>query len=225
MDLFSSLKKIETIKKINNFYPERISNPLNFVFFLCPAMNGSGFRLNRHKTGLTATYKEGISKSGQKNIERVSRFVKEMEKTEIKFSVTTIFANADSLILFPVPVKEPSLPEYSIFETVGNYEAVKQNLCIFSRFYRERPWLNVPEKFINTETDRLKESFLSNLPENIVLDFIDRTFAGFALDGALLRKGLFGENPILLGVESPGVSVLQNVALTKKDWIPVVELV
>lgn len=75
------------------------------------------------------------------------------------------------------------------------------------------------------EEERLLELLPTTVPKNLAADFVRRVFAGFALDGILIRKGEFGtKNPVILGVESPGVGVLQNAALPKGQWLPVIQL-
>jgi len=43
-------------------------------------------------------------------------------------------------------------------------------------------------------------------------------------DGVLLRA-FFLQNPVLLGVETPEVTILQNSMLPREEWLPVVQLV
>jgi hypothetical protein len=74
------------------------------------------------------------------------------------------------------------------------------------------------------ELARLGSLLPSNAPENLVLDFAERSWSGFALDGILAREGHFGPNPVLIAVEGTGVAMLQNCGLERGDWLPVIHL-
>ena len=73
----------------------------------------------------------------------------------------------------------------------------------------------------NNQSEEETKSAIAHLSDT---ELIERIFTGFALDGKLISAGYFGNNPIILGIESPGVIILQNSALTRKQWLPVIQL-
>ncbi|MEA3463492.1 MAG: hypothetical protein U9R14_00170 [Patescibacteria group bacterium] len=212
--------------RVSNLYPEIGKKPLDFLFFICPKLKSNGFRLNRNKTGLAVEYVKGENKSTVERLEKVKMFISEVRGAGIEFTISAIFASADAIMLFPLPVMVPPLPNLnSNIRVISNYEIVQNNFFEFIRLYNNRPWEKVPEKFVKMEYERLK-SFIhgQKIPQNIIHDFIERAFTGFALDGKLIRAGHFVDNPVILGIESPGVVVLQNAALSRKQWLPVIQL-
>lgn len=224
MDTFEVVRGLGSVERVSNLYPQTGMPLLNFVFFLCPRMKASGFKLNRNKTGLVIEYVKGNSKSTEERMEKVRVFTKEAREAGIDFTITAIFASGDALILFPFPVLPPPLPRVDC-AVVSNYELVRNNFTRFVELYYNKSWEKAPARVWRRESERLRSFLPMNFPENIVQDFIERIFAGFALDGLLIRSGYFGANPVILGVETSGVSVLQNAALPREKWLPVIQLV
>jgi hypothetical protein len=226
-DLFSSIKELSCVTRISNFFPEE-NQIFDFIFFVCPRFSGSGLKINKHQTGFTANYREGISEYSKERFKMVKNFIDQINTIGINYTVNTVFAAADSMLLFPLPPEPPITPHGDDipkdFELISNLNIYRDHFQNFSQIYRQEPWKSAPNWALKIEYERLAEIIPSHAPENIKQDFISRCFAGFALDGIILRKGLFGSNPVLLGVESKGVSVLQNCALERKDWLPVIDL-
>lgn len=226
-DLFSRIKELSCVTKISNFFPQE-NQIFDFIFFVCPRFTGNGLKINKHKTGFTANYREGISEYSKVRFQMVKNFMDQINAIGINYTVNTIFAAADSILLFPIPAEPPSTPSGNDipgdFKLISNFDIYRNHFQTFGQIYRQEPWKNTPNWALKIEYDRLTEIIPSHTPEEIKEDFIARCFAGFALDGIILKKGLFGTNPIILGVESKGVSVLQNSALERKDWIPVIDL-
>ncbi|MBI2514883.1 hypothetical protein HYV91_01690 [Candidatus Wolfebacteria bacterium] len=222
VDLFEALRRFETVEKVSYLYPNVVGQgAIDFFFFVCPARKP--FRLNAYGTGFTTAYREGVTPSSLERVKRVSAFLSEFEKkVTFPFSCRCIFASADALILFPIPIDPPSLPsEVAGFPVVSNYDLVAKNSQVWARLMRDKPWEKVPERISNQERERFSSLFWSRPPANLIREFIDRSFAGFALDGILARQGCFGSNPVLLGVEGEGVAILQNAGLSKPEWLPV----
>lgn len=228
LDLFKETRSLEMVKKVSNLDPNLTEKgKINFIFFTCPKMNGQGLKLNAAKTGYTVKYLEGFSRGSEENIARVHQFINYFRRLNVEFEVKCIFASADAMVLFPLMVdpSEPA-PQLKEIEVIANLETVKTNLKEFVRLYHEKPWQFLPARFWQGEVLRLKE-MLPPSPENLKEDFAQRTLAGFALDGILIKQGAFGANPVILGVESPGVAVLQNAALSsldRKEWLPVIQI-
>lgn len=227
-DLFVQLKKLENVEKVSNFYPGILEKgSLDFFFFLCPKMKGGRFRLNKNQTGFTTEYVEGLNNSTPQRIVCVKRFLEEFKNLKIPFTCRGILATADAIILFPFPVKPPIVfPEIEGVQIISNYELVKINFVKFLELINEKSWEKAPKRVRDLEFDRLFSDFPKYIksPKNLIQDFVERTWAAYSLDGLLARAGKFGDNPILLGVESPGVAILQNAALPKEKWLPVVQL-
>jgi len=233
MDLFQTIRELPGVEKLSNFFPaDSFSLKLKLVFFLCPKMKSSGFQLNTYKTGLKAAYDTGLSNSTIERLKKVESFVQAARSRGIKLDITAIWANADPLILFPsgrtciCPSMEESLGPW-VDLVVNNYDMVRKEMDAFWTFYEDEPWKSVPGRFVEMEEQRLRTMLVSaKAPPNIKDDFVRRAFAGFALDGYLLSNAYrqyFGSS-VILGVESPGVAVLQNAALSKTARIPVIQL-
>ena len=225
MDIFAEIREMQGVKKVSYLYEHVGQGVITFIFFLCPKMKGNGLKLNRNRTGLTVKYGEGWTGATEERFVLVQDFLRQFKALNLDFQVRAIMAAGDAHILFPEPVDPPKFSENSFgFEVVSNLPAVLQNMDFFWQMYRERPWLNGKKWAAIFESKRLFE-MLSGFPEGLVNDFIERVFAGFALDGVLIRRGEFGNNPVLLGVESAGVAALQNVALKRENWLPIIQLV
>jgi len=226
MDMFSRLRELSSVLKVSNLYQQVADEVITFVFFICPKMKGQGFRINSNKTGFDAEYVPAVlANSAILAIERATRFLSEFETLGLPFMSRALYASADALILPSVPTTPPATPVSLDVEIVSNDQAVIEHLTDFGRLYREKPWRNTPQKISDLERQRLISILPSNTPTNVACDFVERTWSGFALDGVLIRSECFGPNPVLLGVESPGVSVLQNAALPRDQWLPVIQLV
>lgn len=226
MDIFESIRSLDSVERISNLSPHH-PQPLNFLFFLCPSLSGKGYYVNKLGTGITARYVNKVSKSAIERVSRVNAFVAELrQKIPIPFVVKAVFSSADALMLCvpPVPVPQATASEEIGFPVIANDGPVLRHLCLHSELYNRQCWQSVPDKIWKAEYDRLMSFLPVNTPDNIRTDFAHRVFAGFGLDGLLMRDGCFGENPIILGVESPGVTKLQNAALLREEWLPVVQL-
>lgn len=226
MDVFETLRSFQCVTRVSNL--RDTGETLDFVFYLCPSTKAR-MQVNQLRTGLTTQYRAHLSSSLEKRIERVREFACEASMRGVSFTLTAIFANADAYILFPIPVKVPPVPvtDFGLpnFRMMGNASAVMTHLEEFSTLYSKKPWESISGRLWLPEVERLRVFVPSGAPENVRDDYVQRIFAGFALDGVLIRNGAFGTpNPVILGVESEGVAVLQNAALEKKDRIPLVQL-
>ncbi len=224
---WKKLQRLTSVRRVVGLIPSG-SATIDFVFFICPRMKAGGYWLNKDRTGLETKYVPGLNISTRERVKRVETFVAEARKFGLAgFSVSAIISDADALVLFSVPVSPappPSEREVG-FPVYANYEAVRRNLPIWEAFCRSETWLQgVTREAVVRERKRLKELVIQ-FPAPVVEDFVKRVFAGFALDGLLLRRGELGpKNPVILGVESPGVALLQNAALPQGEQVPVVEL-
>jgi hypothetical protein len=237
MDLFATLRDLESVAHVANLDPAT-KGPLNALFYLCPKMSGKGLQVNSSKTGFTVRYVEGLSESTIDRLQRAERFVAQATAVGVEVSLTAIFAAADAEMLFPIPVEPPPVPEIPGLKVISNLNVFKYSLDDFWEFYNRVPWRNVPGRFVEQEVRRLtallptdcsakvREVFIRTpwVDRNLAEAFIRRILAGFALDGLLLSRGYFGRQAVLLGVESPGVAVLQNAALPREQRIPVIQL-
>jgi hypothetical protein len=229
VDLFEAMRKLESVEEVSFLYPNPDAKLYSLMFFICPQMKGDGFKLNEHRTGLTAIYGEEFSKSAVERIGRVRAFMSEVKKMEldVEFRIRVILASADPLILFPFPTPRPK-DDFKVegMDLRSNYGAVNSSLDKFVEFCHSKPWKGkgVPQKIVEEEKDRLRTFMPRGTPRNVSDDFLDRTLAGFALDGYIIKTGFFGENPIILGVETRGVSILQNCSFPREDKLPVILL-
>ena len=225
MDIFPLLKGMPSVMKVSNLYDCVANETITFLFFICPKMKGNGFRLNGNKTGLEVEYVgKKFPNSAIQAIGRAMIFLTEFQRLNLPFTARAIYASADALMLPSVPTSPPEVPTHPDIEVVPNDLVVASNICTFGQLYRAKPWSSAPQRVCSFERDRLSSILSSHIPANVAADFVERTWSGFALDGLLIRQGLFGFNPVLLGVESPGISILQNAALPRDQWLPVLQL-
>lgn len=226
MDLtqkISSLVSVATVDCLK--YSEE--TVLNFLFFLCPRLSGEGITVNRHNTGFTATYGSGLNKSALERIGLVRKFSKEATQVGIRFTTTAIFAAADAITLFTPPPKTPPTPCAPDIKICSNLVSVRKAMDRWRELYKERPWEEAHDAdyhWYPYESERLMQL----LPQSYGCwqacdDFVNRALANFALDGILMREGVWGENPVILGVESPGVAILQNVAIKNAGPVPIIQ--
>lgn len=228
---------MKTVQEVRNFPQKiRVGNVLQGRFFICPKIKGKGYRLNQQRTGFTVKYdQEGKQrKSALQRIERVKIFLREFERLGVLFSwkIKAVVASAEAKLLFPEAVKPPLVPpEICGFQTISTYESLdKKEIGRFWNLYMKKPWLALPREIIEQEYPHVA-AVLSHTraSKNLVHDFIKRVFAEYALEGIWFSENKFGTkpfgpNPIILGVESPGVPSLINAALSREKQIPVVQL-
>lgn len=223
MDLFPVIRQMPAVARISNFYLNG-QQGLDLFFFVCPKMNGSGFRLNRNQTGFTTVYVSGLSQSAVERIDAAKRFSADLESLGVPHCLRCVFASADALILFPLAVEPAQSPGLEELELIANYDLVKSNWDQLLSYYNEKIWKSIKPGILTQEEERLRELIKGTVPENILRDFVERSWSGFALDGYLARIGCFGKNPVMLGLEGEGVAMLQNAGLPKEKWLPTIFL-
>jgi len=219
MDVFWEIRNIEGVKKVSDLSPD-ISLPLNLFFFLCPARKGP-FKLNPEKTGFTAVYKPGITPKSAENLARARQFLAQLKQAGIPYTATAVFASADSIVCFSRPVERPALPELPELAEldivlVENYDPFLTRFQQWVWFMKDRPWKNVPGRFLVQGRKEMDRLFLFRPPANVFEDFMIRLLAYYALDGIIAREGAFGPNPVLLGVEGEWTDVVQNSAISPR---------
>ncbi len=228
MNPLTKIEKLRSVRRV--VHPKEIFGitKIDFLFFVCPKMKSPGIVVENGK--LTARYVNGLSSFTNARIQKVNAFLDELRAIEIDgyaFSIKAIFASADSFILFETPVEPPSMtPAIPGIEVVSNLEIYKRNRPTnLETLLEERPWEKIPSRHL--EEQRLKKLLPADATREMRQRFVERTFAGFALDGVVIRHDAFSStarNPVILGVESPGVADLQNAQLGEHP-IPVVQLV
>ncbi len=199
-------------------------NQATVVYFVCPCLSTKGIVVNKDETGFSAKFVDRLSGFTKDRIVRTVQFEATVGHKGWVCEPVAIWGSADAYILYsqidyPAPVADALLPR-----VMGNHESVQANISEFWRFYETQPWIAAPSWAVTQEEKRLLAILPPDAPKKLRQDFVRRVFAGFALDGWLLRQGFFGPNPIILGVESPGVAVLQNAALPRELQIPVIQL-
>lgn len=213
----------------------RLADPIDLIFWMCPKRQ-TGYLVNDAMTGLTTTFtNHQLSDATTRQIESLVVILGEIRTKLVVRSITAIFASADALIIPAIPLREPIAPEVHNLlprevRIQSNYDSVLLNLMDWATFYRVRPW----ERYVSPSIlSRQRQHHEKLLGDDIVTslgylvsDFVRRCFAGYALDGALIRKGEFGrlENPVILGIESSGLANLQNAGLSPEDQIPLINI-
>ncbi len=192
------------------------------IYFLCPCLSSKGIVLNQSGTGFAAKYVDRLSGFAKARREKAMNFMAALSGQESDCMFRMIWGSADALILYS-QTDYPGVPA-DLPEGMANHGAVAAHIDDFWRFYEARPWEKSPSWAQMQESRRLLGLLPEDAPKNLKQDFVRRVFAGFALDGLLLRRDCFGPNPVILGVESSGVAVLQNAALPATDQIPVIQL-
>ena len=232
MDLLEILREMQSVERVTNF-PEDLKgcNKLRGMFFICPKLKGKGYRMNQRGTGLTVRYdQEGRQKrSAFERIKKVKAFLNEFKSFSLPFEWETraVIASAEAKLLFPESVAPPFIPlEIDGFLTISTYELLEcAEMKRFYTIYKEKPWLVLPKDIIEQESF-YTANVLSHAkaPGKLIVDFVNRVFSEYALEGVWFSKGKFGKNPIILGVETPGVPTLINAALPRKKRIPIIQL-
>lgn len=221
MNPLDIMKKFRSVKRIQHQKNLDPSTRINFLFFICPRMKAPGFVIE--KGVLSARYVPGLSGFAAARISKAQKFLDEARTIGIDHDIQAIYADADSFLLFRYPVKSPAeLPTIQDIPVKSNLEFYRGKMSDISRLDRDTPWQNIPARHL--EEQRIKKFLPTEAPRQLKEEFVKRVFIGFALDGLIIREGVFGANPVILGVESPGVSMLQNSALFGGGLIPIVEL-
>ena len=167
-DLFSQIRDFSSVQKVSNFYPEN-NICHDFIFFVCPRINGSGIRVNKANTGFTASYRDGISEYSRERFVRVGNFLSEIRSIGLNYSLNAIFAAADSYLLFPIPATPPTIPAPEFipdgFELTSNLQIYREYLTEFGCFYRDCIWKRTPQWANKLECERLTEILPTSAPE------------------------------------------------------------
>lgn len=215
------IRALKRIKDVARVVGNPNLNEATLVYFLCPCLSSKGIVVNQDGTGFTAKYVERLSVSAKVRINKARGFMAQVSgQSSCVYRI--IWGSADGMILYSQS-DFPAVPD-GLRQAIANHSAVASHMVEFWRFYEERPWTLAPAWAVVQEERRLLSILPADSPKALQRDFIRRVFAGFALDGWLLREGLFGPDPVILGVESSGVAILQNAALALADQIPVIQL-
>ena len=192
------------------------------VYFLCPCLSSKGIVLNAEGTGFAAKYVDRLSGFTKVRRDKAMEFMSRLTVQGWDGGFTLVWASADALILYS-QTDYPAMPD-NLQRGVANHVAVECHMENFHRFYDQKPWTAAPAWAVAQEEHRLMSLLPPEASKELKQNFVRRVFAGFALDGFLLRQGYYGQHPVILGVESPGVAVLQNAALPASEQIPVIQL-
>lgn len=232
IDLAENLRTMRTVEKVSDF-PAGITAgaKLQGRFFICPRIMGKGYRVNRQSTGFTVKY-DGEGKQRKSTFERIKRvkaFLREFKNLEIpiEWEIKEIVASAEALFLFSEPVKPVLVPrEIEGFPAISTYElAEKEGLSRFWELRKNRPWFTLSSEVVKkgniAAAGVLNHTHAS---QSLVDDFACRVFTEYALEGIWFSEGLFGEKPIILGVEGLEVPKLINAALSKSKKVAAIQL-
>lgn len=215
------LKRVKAVAKVTG-KPVRLDDA-TLVFFLCPCLSSKGITVRKDGLGYSAKYVNRLSITARERINKTLAFRAAAADVGWQCEPVAVWGSADAFILYD-QTDFPLLPENIPVKVVSNYEPVQARISDFWSYYESQPWLQgCLQRAVKQEQQRLL-SLLPNSCRSLRLDFVRRVFAGFALDGMLLQLGTFGRNPIILGVESPGVTELQNAVLPPFNRVPVIQL-
>ena len=64
----------------------------------------------------------------------------------------------------------------------------------------------------------------NEVPKDWKEKMIRRIISSYMLDGILMRRGIYGPNPVILGVEATSTAIIQNAALKEEEKIPIIML-
>ena len=222
----NAVRNLPGVVDTGNLRVDYLKQRIDLVFWLCPNMTSAGWRFNSETNTLRAEFQPGLRDSSVGLINRVLTLKEQLEQLGCKInSVTVMFATADAILLLETPVEFPDAPsELSVVDVISTgYLVDRKYLQEWGKWRRTKPWKLVPGRFLNLEKERLKTIPWNSVPAWLMDNWIERIFAGYAQDGVWVKRNF--TNPIIVGVESRGVAVLQNAALSKKDWIPVIQIV
>lgn len=232
MDLFAQIRTSASVEKISNFfYPTEPETGLTFIGFICPYRTKK-FTYLKNKAGevvdLKTTYYPGISSGGRERIARIVAFRNEM-KGLVRSKYVLVWADSDGYVCFLSPNFEIPGPEaVDGFVVIRNREVWEKGtrLKAFWTFCRSQFSIldNIPGKFLKEAKAELTGLFDERISGEIQSFLVNRILLSYVYDGLLMKKGVYGENPVILGVESEAVSFLQNAFFKKDERIPIVQL-
>ncbi len=236
MDLFEKLRALSSVEKVSNFYrDEEPEEGFTFVGFLCPhrTIPFQVKRTHRGKEGqivdVRTKYSAGLSQGAISRIDRIYHFQKESENFIESSRIVLVWADSDSYVCFVIPfMKIPAPPKVEGFDIISNRNIWEreENLKEYWNICRktEKFLSKVPTRFVEIERTILSQIFSSNVPESLKQAIANKILASYILDGILLEKGAYGPNPVILGVESASVAIIQNCTFSQNKRIPVIEL-
>lgn len=216
-----TLNRIKGVAKVTGM-PVTLDDAI-LVYFLCPCLSSKGIMVKEDGMGYTAKFVDHLSISAKQRITKVKAFKAAAADVGWKCHTIALWCSADAPVLYSHGHFPKIPPIHDAF--AYNHLSVLAHADEFQMLYQWQPWKQCPSWVVQQEERRLL-SLLPPSSKDLRQDFVRRVFAGFALDGRLLRKNAFGigHNPIIIGVESPGVGVLQNAALEPSNKIPVIQL-
>jgi len=217
MNVPSLLRRMRSVRRVTGSVKENST----FVYFLCPCLSNKGIMVDKDRGCLTVHFVPRLSGFTKARIEKVQAFLFEANKLGWSCATTAIWGSADSIILYPEsPTPPPSLPPGLVARP--NHEPVSLDMESFWLAYESQPWQAAPAWVLKQEEKRLLGLLPKEAPPELRREFVRRVFAGFILDGLLLSRGEFGQDPVILGVESTGVPVIQNIG--GGNSIPIIQL-
>jgi len=228
--LLTSLSEVQATVWLER---KHLEMPLDLIFYLCPKREGD-YLVNSFRTGLTTQYGIGISPASQEGLAKARQALPRIKERVAVGSVTAVFAAADAIIIPTILLPEPQMGRDATLEitqvadrVVSNYDTVLLNLFRWGELYRSCPWKGgSPEWAVERQTIVHRRILPRKIPQNLVDDFVHRCFTGYSLDGESVREGEFGllPNPVILGVEAPGLALLQSASLEEDNRVSIIQL-
>jgi hypothetical protein len=182
--------------------------------------------------GVTTGYRDGITKGSKEKIERVESFCDAASPILGASKIRFIMGDSDIYACSSLFPKAPELPFVEGFDVISNKEIWERHnaileleqICDFSY-----------EKYSSSIQDVIKKErdehlnvdggmYHEEVPTVWKERMIRRIISSYMLDGVLMRRGLYGPNPVILGVESLSTTIIQNAALDENEKIPVIML-
>jgi len=228
---------LESVQSIHNFrYSELPAGGFTLLPFLCPfrykpynvVKNMQGVVL-----GVTTGYRDGITTGSKSKINRVSAFWNNGASAVLHGSrIRFLMGDSDIYACSSIFPEAPALPCMEGMEIVSNKQAWETVGAVLELEELCDTGYSLYSPAIQDAIKQEREEHLQvdagmyhpDVPMIWKERMIKRIICSYMLDGILMRRGVYGSNPIILGVEASSTVVIQNAALKDEEKIPVILL-
>ena len=235
-NLVRALTEIETVQSVMHFaHTEVPEGGFTLLPFLCPfRYKPYNVVTNEHGLiqGVTTGYRKGITEGSLAKIARVRTFWEQAALLLSGSKVRFLMGDSDVYACSTIFPEAPPVPQLDDFEVVSNKEiwekeeAVLELERICDTLY-EKCAEPIQDVIAKERTEHLQVDgtmYHEEVPKVWKERMIRRILSSYMLDGILMRRGVYGPNPVILGVEAMSTTIIQNAALDAKEKIPIIML-
>lgn len=230
------LQDLDFVQDVHHFIYDKIPEEgFTLLPFLCP------FRYKPYAAvrdeqgeiiGITTGYRQGITKGSQSKIDRVRNFWNNGGSAVLNNScIKFLMGDSDVYACSSIYPQAPVVPNLDDFEILSNkaiwekYRAIAELEMICDEQYET--YAKYIQETIEQERNEhlhVDEMYHPDVPAEWKEKMIQRILSSYMLDGILMRRGVYGPNPVILGVEASSTAIIQNAALSEDEKIPVIML-